>query len=103
MDGDASLLDEVIDIFLDDYENSLRDLRQAVTSGDQATIQRAAHTLKGAVGNFVAQRASDAALRVESLARAGKIPEAIILAPELETEVARLAAALKVYRHREAA
>ncbi|MBI1840714.1 MAG: Hpt domain-containing protein [Verrucomicrobia bacterium] len=103
MDGDVPLLEEVIDIFLDDYANSIAELRQAAASRDQAALQRAAHTLKGAVGNFVAHRATEAALSVETLAKAGQLDLAISLTPRLEDEVARLAAALKQYRHREAA
>ena len=61
-------------------------------------LERAAHTLKGAVGNFSAQGAYAAALRVEMMGRGGDLTHAAAAYAELEQEVARLGEALTALR-----
>ena len=103
MDGDQGLLLEVIEIFLEDNGNTLLELRAAIEKREPVVLQRAAHTIKGAVGNFAAKRSGDIALQIESLSKGGQIDAAIALAAPLEREVETLANALVAYRRRVAA
>jgi len=67
--GDVDLLREVIELFLDDYPNSLKNIRNAVSAKDATSIEHEAHTLKGSVSTFGARRAFEAALALEKLGR----------------------------------
>ena len=91
---DAAFLRELAEMFSDQGRRLLGEIRSAVHSGDAATLARAAHTLKGCVGNLGAGTAFEAALRLELLAREGRLSEAQRAALELESEVARFEAAL---------
>jgi HPt (histidine-containing phosphotransfer) domain-containing protein len=51
-DGDLELLHQAYDLFRQSYPKLLTELRDAIMRTDAETVQRAAHTLKGSVGNF---------------------------------------------------
>jgi CheY-like chemotaxis protein len=76
VEGDVELLQEMVALFLEELPDLLTNLREAVTAGDAKAIERAAHKLKGSVGNFAAQPAFEAALRLEKIGRAGDLTEA---------------------------
>jgi CheY-like chemotaxis protein len=88
--GDVSLLKEMAELFLKQLPELLTILRQAVRSGDAIGIERAAHKLKGSLGNFAAQPALEAATKLEVLARGGTLSEADPAYTELEKEIDRL-------------
>ncbi|MGA2984770.1 MAG: response regulator [Terriglobia bacterium] len=92
--GNAELLKEMVALFLKDLPEMLTKLREAVTAGDATAIERAAHKLKGCVGNFAAQPAFEAALKLEALGRDGSLSETERAYGELETEVKRLKSAM---------
>lgn len=50
--GDEELLKEIALIFLEDYPNSLREIRAAIASGDASQLERAAHSLEGIGGEL---------------------------------------------------
>lgn len=103
MDGDPGLLREVINIFLEDYSEGLRELHAAAASGEPKRLQRAAHTLKGAAGNFVAEQACTIALQIEACCKAGKPAESMPLIPALEQEILAVAEELREVIRKEAA
>src|SRR5207244_4187564 len=72
--GDRELLQELVALFRADCPRMLGDVRAALASQDAAQLQRAAHALKGAVGNFGASAAWDTALHLEELGRGGRCP-----------------------------
>ena len=74
--GDVELLREVVGLFLDDYPQSLNLIRDAVARGDQAELERHAHSLKGSVSTFGAQEAYDAAMALEKQGRTGDLAHA---------------------------
>jgi HPt (histidine-containing phosphotransfer) domain-containing protein len=93
--GDVELLREVVGLFLDDYPHSLEMIREAVARGDQSSLERHAHSLKGSVSTFGAQEAYEAAQELEKQGRTGDLASAvdglrrlehalIALRPELE-------------------
>jgi HPt (histidine-containing phosphotransfer) domain-containing protein len=55
--------------FKNDTPKQLDEIRQALQRRDGIAIERAAHTLKGAVGNFCAGPVFQAALRLEQAGR----------------------------------
>jgi HPt (histidine-containing phosphotransfer) domain-containing protein len=64
-------------------------------ASDAPTLERLAHTLKGAVENFAAHPTAAAAQRLEILGRQGNMQEAKSAYASLETEITRLMKALR--------
>jgi PAS domain S-box-containing protein len=69
VEGDEELLREIVGLFLEECPHLLEEVRAAVDCGDMARLKRAAHTLKGSVGNFGTTDAYTAARRLEGLAQ----------------------------------
>ena len=49
---DPGLLLELVEMFLDDAPNRLREMEESLSSGDLDTMRRAAHTLKSSSANM---------------------------------------------------
>jgi HPt (histidine-containing phosphotransfer) domain-containing protein len=94
---DEELLRELVVTFLDEIPPTLQAMRTAVEAGEATALQRSAHTMKGALGHFGAQRAYEAALRVETRARAGDVAGAADGLPALEEAIAELKPILLKY------
>ncbi|MFN7936125.1 MAG: Hpt domain-containing protein [Bryobacteraceae bacterium] len=71
--GDSELLQEMAQLFLDEYPMQLEAVRAAVRARDAKAVERSAHSLKGSVGNFGAAAAQEAALQLELLGRRGDL------------------------------
>jgi two-component system, sensor histidine kinase and response regulator len=71
--GDAELLKEIAQLFIDDYPRAMEDIRQAADRGDAKSLERSAHGLKGSVANFGAPSAVEAARKLESMGRAAQL------------------------------
>ena len=85
--GDGAFLDEMVRALAADTPESLRELAALVHDGDMAAAGRAAHRLKGAVGNFPAGASMAAAHRLEAACDAGDRLKAGAVLKELETEM----------------
>jgi len=88
-EGDRELLREIASLFLEDVPQRLSELRDAVSRRDSTAVQRAAHTIKGAV-SILSAAAAEAALRVEMIGRAGDVNAAGEACAALEQEIARV-------------
>jgi CheY-like chemotaxis protein len=62
-------LKEIVELFAIESVKLLKRIRDAITNEDTSELQRAAHTLKGSVRIFGAERAARAALRLETMGR----------------------------------
>jgi two-component system sensor histidine kinase/response regulator len=98
MDGDVDLLKDLLALFLEGLPEMLVHLREAVRAEDANAIEYAAHSLKGSVGNFSAQPAFDAALKLEAIGRGGNLSEAEQAFAELENEINRFASAIEKFQ-----
>jgi PAS domain S-box-containing protein len=94
MDGDIELLKELADLFFDDSTNLLSEIQEAIAARNSHRLERAAHTLKGSVGNFAAQNAFEAAFRLETIGRSGDLANAEEACFDLEKEIFHLKSAL---------
>jgi CheY-like chemotaxis protein/HPt (histidine-containing phosphotransfer) domain-containing protein len=90
VEGDRALLKELVFLFLEDTPKLVRDLRDAIAQGDSQRMVRGAHTLKGAIANFAAARASELARSLETAIRQGNLISVNELFLQLEAEVAAL-------------
>lgn len=94
VEGDPELLAELVRLFLEDCPKQMVALQQAVEFRDGKSIERIAHSLKGAIGSFAARPAYEAALKLEGLGRQDDFAGARQACLDLENEVASLTAAL---------
>jgi HPt (histidine-containing phosphotransfer) domain-containing protein len=93
--GDAELLAEIAEMLFGEAETGMRAVRSAIDKADAKALHIAAHSLKGAVSNFAAERATAAA---EALERCGKVANLAAAEPlfaELSVAVDELVVALR--------
>jgi signal transduction histidine kinase/DNA-binding response OmpR family regulator/HPt (histidine-containing phosphotransfer) domain-containing protein len=93
--GDRILLRDVASTFLGQCPKWLATIRSAVEHGDGESLRGAAHPLRGSLGLFGAKAAVNAAGRLESMGRNGKLDDGQTVLAELEREMARVVANLK--------
>jgi HPt (histidine-containing phosphotransfer) domain-containing protein len=98
--GDEELLQEVAQLFLDEYPSLMSEIRQATMSANAQRLERAAHSLKGSVSNFGADSAVEAALALEKIGRGGDLTGAptayahlVLVMEQLHPSFEQLAAA----------
>jgi len=65
LDGDFELFVELSELFVEDSFTLLQKIEDSIVKNDSDALRKSAHTLKGAVSNFSAQRAYDAAYELE--------------------------------------
>jgi PAS domain S-box-containing protein len=96
--GDREALRELIGLFLEDAPRQLEQMRVAIDAGDARTLQTTAHSLKGAVSNFAAAAATEAAARLQAMGEREQLDEAAASIAALEGEIARVRDALSAIR-----
>ena len=101
VEGDRELLLEIVGLFFDETPGLLSEIRESVARRDASALERAAHTLKGSVGNFGAKGAYDEALKLEIIGRGGDVTNAEEAYARLEDEIARLKVALGALKEKE--
>jgi two-component system sensor histidine kinase/response regulator len=95
VDGDEGLLADLAKLFCEESPKLLSAVQDAVAKRDTAALKRAAHSLKGSISTFAAQDATEAALRLEDLARVGEFAGAEDAYRLLVAQVERLKQALE--------
>ena len=98
VDGDRELLVDIIDLFLEQIPESLSAIHQAIADGNGQALDRAAHKLKGSLGNFGKKAAYEHALRLEEMGREANLTDAPAAAARLEDEMRHLTQALKAFK-----
>ena len=92
--GDTGLLKELADLFVAEQVKIQSAIDDAIARRDAAALQHAAHALKGAVGNFLAKAALQAAQQLEELGRSGDLREVDQVRARVEETVRQLKSAL---------
>jgi HPt (histidine-containing phosphotransfer) domain-containing protein len=87
IDDDRSLLAELIDIFRREYPENLQAAQRAIDANKSADLQRAGHTLRGALANLSASKASDIAAELEAVARSSDLSKAQQILDDLVIEL----------------
>lgn len=101
--GDLTLLKEIVGLFAEEADVLLAQVKRAIQRQDPGLLEHAAHTLKGAVINFGAKPAYEAALRLEAMGEELEFAGAEEALRELEAEVARLSEGLSQFVQHETA
>jgi HPt (histidine-containing phosphotransfer) domain-containing protein len=92
--GDVSLLRDLAELFLADAPALLKEAESALARHDSATLERAAHSLKGLAANFDGVFVMAAARELEELARHKNLSEAGAVRDRLVHELGRLTSIL---------
>lgn len=95
VEGDRALLMNMLGLYLDSSVKLIGLIQDTLRNQDARGLERAAHTIKGAVGTLSAQKAFDAALRLEQCAKTGDFIEAREAWTSLERELQILRASIE--------
>ncbi len=87
LEGDASLLQELIGIFFEEYPKLSDRLRQGLARSDFALLRETAHSLKGSLGYVGFSDAAELALEIETASRQEDAIKAAGFADALMTEI----------------
>jgi two-component system sensor histidine kinase/response regulator len=98
LEGDPELLGEMTHLLDREATTLFEQVCTALQQADMPALQRAVHTLKGAVANFGVGPAFRAAERLEAAVRAGSIRDASEVCSTLGNELKRLLASLEPFR-----
>jgi DNA-binding response OmpR family regulator len=96
VNGNTALLRRLAGVYFEHTPRLLEEIRGALASGRAGDAFRPAHTLKGSLTQFAADRALRCAVRLEESARAGNV-ELAPTAAELMLELERFDAALREF------
>ena len=99
-DSDPQFLAEIVSLFLTTYPQLLCAIEEAISRKDAPGLRRAAHSLKGAVGNFGAKAVVEQAAALEKMGENGNFSCAVeggaalralmgVFEPELQAAVKR--------------
>jgi HPt (histidine-containing phosphotransfer) domain-containing protein len=94
--GDKDLFQEIAGIFIESCSDYITRIRQGIAGKDAGILEREAHSLKGAVGNFGAREAYEAAYRLEKLGNEGKMTTATAELSTLEGILSELVSEMKI-------
>jgi CheY-like chemotaxis protein len=102
LDGDETLLADVIGLFLEDCPARLAAIKRAVDAHDGERIRAEAHGLKGAAGNLSATGLFNAAEILERIGAEARLDAADAAWRRLSTEAGDVLAALRQFETRRA-
>jgi two-component system sensor histidine kinase/response regulator len=90
VEGDRELLSDLIKMFIAQTRKLLSDIRESIGRTDGATLERAAHKLKGTVGTFGARKVVESAQSLEISGRLAQWNGVEETFSRLETQIAQL-------------
>jgi HPt (histidine-containing phosphotransfer) domain-containing protein len=86
----AAFLAELVDVFLKDSPELIKQMRGGLLAGDIESVRRAAHSLKSNSASFGADRLAGAARELEMIAKGGTLDGAESKLSAVESEYAQL-------------
>jgi len=86
-DNDWEFLREVIDMFVADYPDMLKNIKTAIESKDGPGLQRTAHALKGMLGNFQIESSAQKAYALEKMGSEAQLENAAGIYQQLSAEL----------------
>ncbi|QDU94439.1 response regulator [Lignipirellula cremea] len=88
--NDRTLLNEMIGFYLDDAPELMARIELGLQQADAASIERAAHSLKGLSANFDAVAVSQSSFQIERMASSQELQSAKSVLPVLKRQVSQL-------------
>jgi CheY-like chemotaxis protein len=95
IDDDRAFLAKLVEIFRQEYPNSLQDAQRAIDQQKPADLERVGHAFKGMLGNLSATDASALAAELEAIGRSGDLSEAQTALDHLVVELGNVVRALE--------
>jgi HPt (histidine-containing phosphotransfer) domain-containing protein len=86
----AAFLAELIDVFLKDSPDLIKEMRAGLAAGETEKVRRAAHSLKSNSASFGANRLAGVARDVEMIAKGGTLDGAESKLSSVEAEYVQL-------------
>jgi HPt (histidine-containing phosphotransfer) domain-containing protein len=96
MDGDAELLREIVEIFLEVGEPQLDTIGQYIVQEDVQQVAIQAHAMKGGAANFCAEKFVAGAQQLETLAKNGSLDGAETMLAQMRADYAEIAEVAQV-------
>lgn len=95
---DKAIVVEIIDIFLNEYETRLKNIKNAIDAKDFKTLKFDAHSMKGVIANFVADKPLQFAKELEMKGTQGEGSDLEMLYTGLHASTIELADDLRDIR-----
>ncbi len=96
LDGDFDLFKELAQLFLSDSPKLISAIEEAIKNRNSEKIGKSSHTIKGAVANFSAEKAFNAALELEKIGKNQELEKAEVAFNKLMAEVENMRKALQL-------
>jgi two-component system, sensor histidine kinase and response regulator len=96
LDGDFGLFKELAELFISDSPRLLSLINEAIKNNNGEKIGKTSHTMKGAVANFSADRAFNAALDLEKIGKNNEFEKVEAAYKNLSAEIDFMREALKI-------
>ena len=93
--GDAEIAQTVIEIFLDDIPKQIESMKRSLETSDAATVERVAHSIKGAAASVGGEALRELAGEIEKACKDGRFDAVAARCPELEHQYDRLKEAIQ--------
>jgi len=94
--GNEDLFQEIAGMFIESCPDYIAKIKEGIAENDAGILEREAHSLKGAVGNFGAKEAYEAAYRLEKLGKEGEMAMAEEGLSNLERVLNELVSEMKI-------
>jgi two-component system sensor histidine kinase/response regulator len=95
--NDEALLFDLAKMFSTEIPKRLSTVRDALEKNDAESLRRAAHSMKGSLSAFAANRATEAAARLEQIAQSGNLSGAVAAHEALVVQVDVLRGVLEAF------
>ncbi len=96
LDSDMELFRELAELFMEDSSVLMDKIRKSIDSSDPVQLRKSAHTIKGSVSNFSAQKAYDAAFNLETIGKNEELDKAETAFNSLREEIESLKEAMEL-------
>ena len=96
LDKDFDLFKELAQLFFSDSPRLLSVIEEAISNKNGEKIGKSSHTIKGAVANFSAERAFDAALTLEKIGKNNEMDKVDAAFKFLSAEIDNMGKALRL-------
>ncbi|MDE2800881.1 MAG: Hpt domain-containing protein [Gemmatimonadota bacterium] len=93
--GRRQILKKMVDIFTEELPDQIAALHRAIDQQSSEDLRQAAHALKGAIANFDAKTAYEAAFALEQMGKSNNLSQASATCQKLEHELSAVQNALK--------
>ena len=94
--GNEDLFREIAGMFLETCPDYIARIKKGIAENDGGILEREAHSLKGAIGNFSAREAYEVAHRLEKLGKEGEMATAAGELSNLESTLNELSSEMKI-------